>query len=115
MQEKPLYVSSCACGKYHEVQLVADWTTPLGFVIPKGFSSDLASVPKSFYWFMRPTEAICASIIHDYKLQLLDCGLFNYKRANKEWVEDAIKLDHLPPWKAYVAYVGLEVYRLVFA
>lgn len=46
--------------------LLEDWQTPFG-VVPKGFISNGANVPRFLWWFLDPaTEAFEASILHDY-------------------------------------------------
>jgi hypothetical protein len=37
--------------------------------IPKGFYTNLASVPKGFNWFVTPEEIADAAAVHDYLLQ----------------------------------------------
>ena len=37
--------------------------------IPKGFYTNLASVPKGFKWFVTPEEIADAAAVHDYLLQ----------------------------------------------
>jgi hypothetical protein len=47
-------------------ELTQDWQTPFG-VVPKGFISNGANVPRFLWWFLDPaTEAFEASVIHDY-------------------------------------------------
>lgn len=47
-------------------ELLQDWITPFG-IIPKGFVSNGANVPRFLWWFLDPaTEAFEASILHDY-------------------------------------------------
>jgi hypothetical protein len=35
-------------------------------IVPKGFITDLASIPRLFHYWISPTDIIEASIIHDY-------------------------------------------------
>jgi len=47
-------------------QLLEDWQSPF-MLIPKGFITDGASVPRFFWWFASPTgDLFEASIVHDY-------------------------------------------------
>ena len=50
----------------HRWKVVQDWHTPFG-VVPAGFSSDGASIPRPLWWFSHPgAEFFEASIFHDY-------------------------------------------------
>ncbi len=41
--------------------------------IPKGYITNLASVPKCFKWFVTPREIADAAAVHDYLLQEHSC------------------------------------------
>lgn len=46
--------------------LTEDWHTPYG-IIPKGFTSNGASIPRLLWWFIPPAGILFeAAIIHDY-------------------------------------------------
>lgn len=52
-------------GSYHWT-VKRNWYTPYG-VVPKGFVSDGASVPRIFWWVMTPTGVLFeASVLHDF-------------------------------------------------
>lgn len=36
------------------------------FLIPAGFATDLASVPRLFWWLVSPTETAAAAVLHDW-------------------------------------------------
>ncbi len=47
-------------------ELIEDWHTPYG-VIPKGFTSNGANVPRIFWWFVHPAGILFeAAVVHDY-------------------------------------------------
>lgn len=47
-------------------RLLADWRTPYG-IMPKGFISDGASIPRPLWWVMHPAGILFeAAIVHDY-------------------------------------------------
>jgi hypothetical protein len=58
-------------------RLAEAWVTPFG-VIPAGFETDGASVPRFLWWFASPTGKLFeASIIHDWHYQ----NAINTKKA----------------------------------
>ena len=38
----------------------------LGHLVPRGFVTDLGSVPRMFWWLVSPEEIIHGAIVHDY-------------------------------------------------
>lgn len=85
------------------------------FTIPKGYTSDLASVPRLFWWLIPPHGRIAnAAIIHDY---LYDNGigseLLGEKRARM--IADVIFLgqmlrDGVPLWQASLCYRFVRIF-----
>lgn len=50
----------------HRVVLISDWVTPYG-VVPAGFKSDGASIPRWAWWFSHPfAELLEGSVLHDW-------------------------------------------------
>jgi hypothetical protein len=93
------------------VVLLKDYKLPNNRYIPKGFESDLGSIPFLFQWFLRPTDIKYAAIIHDFDWLMADFGHYDYQEANKSFYRNCIELDRISKWKARVCYGILEVIR----
>ena len=81
------------------------------FLIPRGFESDGASVPRFFWRLVCPPvdpHAVRAGVAHDYI----------YRKQPPDWTrEDADKMflcflieDGLPPSRAKLAYLGVRIF-----
>jgi hypothetical protein len=98
------------------VELLECWEINENLVIPKGFSSDLGSVPKFFWWFLKPTDLKYSAIIHDYEWLLADFKRDNYFSSNHNFLKLSIELDQIPKYKAYLIYYLLQIvaiYKMV--
>jgi len=75
-----------------------------GYIIPKGFITDLASVP-SWLWSIMPPfgKWMVAAIIHDY---LYQNGIYNRKQCDKELYKYCIYYNT-------PIYLGLIIYLTV--
>lgn len=47
-------------------------------MVPKGFKTDLASVPRLMWWFLSPTEIAEAAVVHDFLYSIK----YNRKKAD---------------------------------
>jgi hypothetical protein len=94
-----------------KVRLIKDWNIQ-DRCVPRGFESDLGSVPKLFWWVVQPNDITFASILHDYDWLEADFGRYSYKLGNKSFIRNALELDKIPNHKGYLCYGVLEVVRL---
>lgn len=81
-------------------------------VVPKGFESDGASVPRLFWRTVFPptdAHAIRAAILHDYIYRKADhCGITR-KEADTAFFALMI-WDGVPTYRAYRAYLGVRLF-----
>lgn len=102
-------------GKFKTWQLVEDFTehTSSGpITVPKGSTTDLASVPRMFWWLIPPFGRYTqAAVIHDY---LYYTNEVDRKTADKIFYELMIKYDTYK-WKAKLMYWAVRVFgRFVY-
>lgn len=79
------------------------------YVIPKGFTTDLASIPKPFWSFISPqfTGYVAPAILHDY---LYSCGnLFN-RRTTDEILYSALLSEGVGRYTASKFYVAVRIF-----
>jgi Protein of unknown function (DUF1353) len=91
------------------VELIEPWQINDNLIIPKGFSSDLGSVPKFFWWFLKPTDLKYSAIIHDYEWLLADSQKNSYFSSNSNFIRYSQELDKIPIYKAYLIYYVLQI------
>ena len=74
-------------------------------IVPKGFRTDLASVPRLLWVFIPPMGRYsCASVVHDYLCTIN----YNRKEADKVFYELMIKYKTYT-WKAKIMYIGVRI------
>lgn len=81
------------------------------FLIPKGFESDGASVPRFFWRLVCPPvdpHAVRAGVAHDYIYRIQPEG-WTRKGADKMFLCFLIE-DGLPPFRATLAYWGVRLF-----
>ena len=93
--------------------LIEDWKPEYNLNIPKGFVSDLGSIPEVFWWIVTPEDIKFSSIMHDYRYTLCDYNLFTYKEANLEFLKNCCDWDAIPNWKALFCFMGVEIFRTI--
>ena len=91
------------------VELIESWQINDNLIIPKGFCSDLGSVPKFLWWFLKPTDLKYSAIIHDYEWLLADSQKNCYFSSNRDFLHYSLELDKIPKHKAYLIYYLLQV------
>lgn len=87
------------------------------FLIPKGFKTDLASVPRAFWSFVLNKDdlGLTAPIVHDFLYQSEGCGnsLFHgrpYTRAEADrFFYDLMRADGIGRFISGWAYVGVRI------
>jgi hypothetical protein len=95
-----------------KVRLTEDYYITKKRYIPKGFESDLGSVPFLLHWFLKPTDIKYSSIIHDFDWLMADFGHYSYYKANISFLINSLKLDKISPYKAILCFFILELIRI---
>lgn len=76
-------------------------------VVPAGFITDLASVPRIMWSFLPPDGKYAkAAIVHDY---LYDNGLRTKKQADLIFL-DAMRVLGVPRWKRTIMYLAVNYF-----
>lgn len=77
--------------------------------VPAGFVTDLASVPRAFWWLIAPMElSAVAPIIHDYLYQTGgDGGRYSRKSADQMFLTIMAR-ESVPVWRRLSAYVAVR-------
>lgn len=91
------------------IKLIENYYIDKNRYIPKGFESDLGSVPFLLQWFLKPTDIKYSSIIHDFDWLMSDFGNYNYHTSNISFLINSIKLDKISPYKAIICFFFLEL------
>lgn len=78
-----------------------------GVVVPKGFVTDFASIPRFLWPILSPWDVYCkACIIHDYLYRTKTCSR---KLADQTMYEAAIVIG-TPKWKAKTLYIAVRLF-----
>ncbi len=73
-------------------------------VVPKGYLTDFASVPRvPLAWWLTGGHGNRAAVIHDYL-----CGTIDRATADKVFRE-ALATSGTPGWRTWVMYVGVRI------
>jgi hypothetical protein len=74
-------------------------------VVPEGFLTDFASVPRFFWRLLPKTEYGPAAVVHDCL-----CRLDGFDRALADRVfKEALELLGAPGWRVWVMYRGVRI------
>lgn len=95
-----------------KVVLLQNWTPEGNTTVPKGFISDLGTIPKIFWWITTPEDIKYAAIMHDYQFTLADYDLYSYKKANLNFLIHCCDWDKIANWKALLCFMGVEIFRI---
>lgn len=93
-----------------KVRLIKDWNI-CERCVPRGFESDLGSVPKPFWAIISPNDITFASILHDFDWLEADHRRYSYFLGNRSFLKNALELDKISKTKGYLCYFTLEVVR----
>ena len=76
-------------------------------IIPKGFTTDGASIPRIFWCLFPPnrTDYLPCAIVHDYL-----CDLENYKKADQYFIECMEELK-IPKLTRKLFYYAVRIYH----
>jgi hypothetical protein len=98
-----LWVSKVSHRKW---KVEKDWVTP-EVVVPRGFVSNGANIPRVLWVFMTPAgELFEASIVHDY---MYDNAIKTKKDADRIFKETALYYG-VPKFKAHIAYLAVKLF-----
>ena len=81
----------------------------ISYIVPKGFISDGASIPKMFWSLIAPCidgRTIRAAVIHDY---LYHTGILSRADADKVFLNYLLQ-DDFPLIKSYICYGAVRVF-----
>ena len=79
------------------------------YVVPRGFKTDLATIPKIFWGILPPHDLyLSAAILHDY---FCVNNWIKRKDIDKLFLE-AMKWSNIPKWKRYVVYLSVRLYSI---
>lgn len=89
-------------------ELMEPMTFAYGFTVPKGFVTDLASIPKWLWFIGRPTNIKFqrAAVAHDWLLSRVEVPKC---RADRVFFE-LLKEDGVSLWKARIMYITVKVF-----
>ena len=77
-------------------------------VVPSGFVTDFASIPRIFWSVLSPTDQYGkAALLHDY------CYVTHYKKDRDycdKIFKEAMLVLKVPPWKLYTMYWGVRIF-----
>lgn len=77
--------------------------------IPKGFKTDLASIPRFFYFLFSPneTETVCPAILHDY---LYSCGGWVKRKYADDVLHSFLLERGYPKYKSFLFYFTVRIF-----
>lgn len=91
--------------------------------VPKGFKTDLASVPRACWWFIAPFDVARAGVVHDYLYWCIrqyrgnegdaqdPKTVADAKAAADKVFKEAMTLaDHVPSWKQWLAHKAVALF-----
>lgn len=76
-------------------------------VVPEGFETDLASVPRFAYYALFGNVAHKAAVVHDWLIE--ECA--TREAADKEFMA-AMPATGVPPWRRWPMYAAVRAYSL---
>ena len=76
-------------------------------IVPKGFITDFASVPRLFWSIISPVDKHAkAAVIHDYCYYY---GIYNRKKSDKIF-KKGLKILKVEPWKIWCMYKAVRLF-----
>jgi len=80
-------------------------------VVPQGFITDLASIPRVFWSFLAPNlpSFVYPSIAHDY---LYSCNLKHTRFWADEVFYSLLLNENVKPWRAYSMFIAVRMFGL---
>lgn len=100
------YVPEIQPGGWYALALDWAWPGPPAVEIPRGFTYDLASIPRALRWLVSPHEiGLAGPLVHDYLYRNGGCTRLE---ADQALVELMI-LDGVPARRRWIVYRGVRV------
>jgi hypothetical protein len=90
------------------IKLIEDYKLPYNKLIPKGFESDLGTIPSIFWKILCPKDIKYSAIIHDYEWMMADYENYDYHQSNLTFYKNCLELDKISKWKALICFIVLE-------
>ena len=116
-------VDEIDCLKAIGVQVVRDTNKTETISVPRGFVTDLASVPRAAWAFIAPWDVARSAIIHDLLYKAIRKYRWKNDKEDKELVKKAKKVADkvflcgmndarpaVPAWKKYSAYYAVVLF-----
>lgn len=84
------------------------------WVVPSGYITDGASVPRIFWSFFPPNrpEYLSAAVVHDYLTDLAKNGQITFKEADDAFKNALCELD-VSKWKVMLFYLSVRAYHVI--
>lgn len=96
-------------GRWKLTEPLTYYSDRFGFVIvPEGFETDLASVPRFAYYGLFGNTAHKAAVIHDYLLGEEQ----DRKEVDAEFLS-AMACSGVPPWRRWPMYLAVRAYGIL--
>ena len=103
-------------GRYAWTMGEIEWR---GFVLPVGYMSDGASVPRPLWWFLPPfgDRSTVAALFHDWLCEQIEDGrplpgAGTRRDCDRLFRECLIDLG-VEPWRAWIAWAGVRAFSIV--
>lgn len=116
----PLLITPAGGGKYATCK---SFSFDVGFkgsgltvTVPQGYLTDLASIPRPFWWLLQPFDPqyAAAAVLHDFLLswQSIDGDPFDHATADAIFYE-AMRILGVPLWKAVLMYLAVRLWAVI--
>jgi len=86
--------------------LIADYICDDGTIIPRGFVTDYASIPRPLWLFLSPTDLGDGPVEHDWKYRN---GIGSRLQVDRDFMTK-MTADNVPAWKRRGAYYGVRTF-----
>ncbi len=79
------------------------------FIIPRGFKTDLASIPRPLWWFIAPTDwfILVPAVLHDY---LYRYTLLPRKECDRAFLDKMRDFDRRVVVRRYLAWLAVRLF-----
>jgi hypothetical protein len=104
---RPLKIVRTEFGMRKLISPLPFWVNGVRHAVPKGFESDLSSIPCAFAWIVRFDRVDVAGVVHDW---LYFSGKTSRRKADAIWRTVAMLGPHrASPVQAWVCWAGLRL------
>lgn len=110
---KPLVYYREAKLSKEQMELLNTINPTISYVVPEGFQTNLASVPRIFYTLVPPFGRYTkAAVLHDYLCKQFHYGFVTRKLADEVFLE-AMKVSNVQFITRYLLYGCVRLYAIV--